>query len=43
VTDKRAPFLRFVPLGNHEFADVNDYFESERNEKNDVFLLTLNG
>ncbi|MGQ1947251.1 hypothetical protein ACT3CD_09160 [Geofilum sp. OHC36d9] len=40
VSDKKASFLRLAKLEKCEFTDVNDHFESERNEKNGVFWLT---
>jgi hypothetical protein len=42
VADKKASFLRLAKLEKCEFTVVNEHFENERNEKNGVFLLTLN-
>jgi hypothetical protein len=37
VADKKASFLRLAKHEKCEFTAVNDHFESERNEKMELF------
>jgi hypothetical protein len=41
VSDKKASILRLAQPEKAEFAFANEHFYGKRNEKIDIFLLTL--